>query len=83
MSNPDMDALYILTPESWIVDCLMADFEVRRYRRAILVWTSCQWAIIGQRRSTLANDYQSLTSSNVRDSTDLKWRVSVPQTLGL
>ncbi|KAJ5218636.1 uncharacterized protein N7498_000735 [Penicillium cinerascens] len=40
MSNPDMDALYILSPESWIVDCLMADFEVGRYRKAILVWTS-------------------------------------------
>ncbi|KAJ5122500.1 hypothetical protein N7448_003634 [Penicillium atrosanguineum] len=40
MSNPDMDALYILTPETWIVDCLMADFEVGRYRKAILVWTS-------------------------------------------
>ncbi|KAJ5098706.1 hypothetical protein N7532_005707 [Penicillium argentinense] len=40
MKNPDMDALYILSPESWIVDCLMADFEVKRYRRAFLVWTS-------------------------------------------
>ncbi|KAJ5677772.1 uncharacterized protein N7477_003405 [Penicillium maclennaniae] len=40
MSNPDMDALYILTPEAWIVDCLMADIEVGRYRKAILVWTS-------------------------------------------
>ncbi|KAJ5745845.1 hypothetical protein N7520_011027 [Penicillium odoratum] len=39
-NNPDMDALYILSPESWIVDCLMADFEVKRYRRAFLVWTS-------------------------------------------
>lgn len=39
--NPDMDALYILSPESYVVDCLMADFEVRRYRKALLVWTSC------------------------------------------
>ncbi|KAJ5262293.1 hypothetical protein N7524_007598 [Penicillium chrysogenum] len=39
-SNPDMDALYILTPESYVVDCLMADFEVGRYRKAFLVWTS-------------------------------------------
>ncbi|KAJ5107279.1 hypothetical protein N7456_003954 [Penicillium angulare] len=39
-SNPDMDAVYILSPESWIVDCLMADFEVGRYRRAYLIWTS-------------------------------------------
>ncbi|KAJ5757771.1 uncharacterized protein N7511_006465 [Penicillium nucicola] len=39
-SNADMDALYILSPESYIVDCLMADFEVGRYRKAFLVWTS-------------------------------------------
>ncbi|OQE31953.1 hypothetical protein PENSTE_c001G00011 [Penicillium steckii] len=37
--NPDMDVLYILSPESWIVDCIMADFEVKRYRRAFLTWT--------------------------------------------
>lgn len=40
-SNPDMDALYILSAESYVVDCLMADFEVGRYRKAFLVWTSC------------------------------------------
>ncbi|KAJ5619929.1 hypothetical protein N7510_003913 [Penicillium lagena] len=39
-SNSDMDALYILSPESHVVDCLMADFEVGRYRKAFLVWTS-------------------------------------------
>ncbi|OQD93943.1 hypothetical protein PENSOL_c029G06802 [Penicillium solitum] len=39
-SNPDMDALYILSPEAYVVDCLMADFEVGRYRKAFLVWTS-------------------------------------------
>ncbi|KAJ5894228.1 hypothetical protein N7495_005919 [Penicillium taxi] len=38
--NPDMDALYILSPEAHVVDCLMADFEVKRYRKAFLVWTS-------------------------------------------
>lgn len=36
--NPDMDAIYILSPEPHIVDCLMADFERRRYRRSYLVW---------------------------------------------
>lgn len=35
-----MDAIYILSPESHIVDCLLADFELRRYRRAYLVWTN-------------------------------------------
>ncbi|TVY83797.1 Protein transport protein sec1 [Lachnellula suecica] len=38
--NPDMDAIYILSPEPHIVDCLMADFERRRYRKAYLVWTA-------------------------------------------
>ncbi|KAJ5489136.1 hypothetical protein N7539_004026 [Penicillium diatomitis] len=38
--NPDMNALYIISPQSWIVDCLMADFEVGRYKKAYLVWTS-------------------------------------------
>ena len=36
--NPDMDAIYILSPQPHIVDCLMADFERRRYRRSYLVW---------------------------------------------
>jgi hypothetical protein len=36
--NPEMDAIYILSPQPHIVDCLMADFERRRYRRTFLVW---------------------------------------------
>lgn len=35
-----MDAIYILSPESHVVECLLADFEMRRYRSAYLVWTS-------------------------------------------
>ncbi|TVY51747.1 Protein transport protein sec1 [Lachnellula cervina] len=38
--NPDMDAIYLLSPQPHIVDCLMADFERRRYRNAFLVWTA-------------------------------------------
>ncbi|KAF2473920.1 Sec1-like protein [Lindgomyces ingoldianus] len=38
--NKDMDAIYFLTPEPHIVDCIMADFERRRYRGAFLIWTS-------------------------------------------
>ncbi|KAK3318511.1 Sec1 family protein [Apodospora peruviana] len=38
--NPTMDAIYILTPEPHVLECLMSDFERRRYRRAYLVWTS-------------------------------------------
>ncbi|KAH1364271.1 hypothetical protein KXV22_005975 [Aspergillus fumigatus] len=48
--NPDMDALYILSPQTHIVDCLMADFERKRYRRAWLVWTS---ALDPQQRARL------------------------------
>ncbi|KAJ5946293.1 hypothetical protein N7454_003132 [Penicillium verhagenii] len=68
-SNPDMDALYILSPESWIVDCLMADFEVKRYRKAFLIWTSFLDPQLRQRldRSEMAReriaDYRILNIS--------------------
>jgi syntaxin-binding protein 1 len=35
-----MDAIYLLSPEPHIVECLLADFERRRYRTAYLVWTN-------------------------------------------
>ncbi len=35
-----MDAIYILSPQPHVVDCLMADFERRRYRRAFIIWTA-------------------------------------------
>lgn len=38
--NPEMDAVYFLSPQPHIVDCLMADFERRRYRRSFIIWTS-------------------------------------------
>ncbi|KAI1377721.1 Sec1-like protein [Hypoxylon crocopeplum] len=38
--NPTMDAIYVLSPQSHIVDCLMADIERRRYQRCFLVWTA-------------------------------------------
>lgn len=38
--NPDMDAIYLLSPQPHIVDCLLADFERRRYRKSFLVWTA-------------------------------------------
>jgi hypothetical protein len=34
-----MDAIYILSPEAHVVECLLADFQSRRYRRSYLVWT--------------------------------------------
>ena len=38
--NQGMDVVYIISPQEHIVDCLMADFERRRYRRCFLLWTS-------------------------------------------
>lgn len=40
--NQEMDAVYILSPQPHIVDCLMADLERRRYRRSYIIWTSCK-----------------------------------------
>jgi len=38
--NKDLDVVYILSPQPHIVECVMADFERRRYRRTFLLWTS-------------------------------------------
>ncbi|EGC47540.1 Sec1 family superfamily [Histoplasma capsulatum var. duboisii H88] len=38
--NKDLDAVYILSPLPHIVDCVMADFERRRYKKSFLVWIS-------------------------------------------
>lgn len=38
----EMDAIYLLTPEAHIVDCLLADLQHRRYRSASVLWTGCQ-----------------------------------------
>lgn len=38
--NQEMDVVYILSALPHIVDCLMADFDRRRYRRAFIIWTS-------------------------------------------
>lgn len=35
-----MDAIYLLSATTQAVECLLADFEVRRYRKAYLLWTS-------------------------------------------
>ena len=40
--NQEMDAIYILSPQMHIVDCLMADLERHRYRRSYIIWTSCK-----------------------------------------
>ncbi|KAG4030779.1 hypothetical protein MFRU_011g02320 [Monilinia fructicola] len=38
--NPGMDAIYLLSPEPHVVDCLLADFERHRYRKSFLVWVA-------------------------------------------
>ncbi|KAI9815370.1 MAG: vacuolar sorting protein VPS33/slp1 [Thelocarpon impressellum] len=38
--NQDTDAVYILSPQPHVVDCLMADFERRRYKKTFLIWTA-------------------------------------------
>jgi syntaxin-binding protein 1 len=35
-----MEAIYIISPEPHVVDCLIADFECRRYGAAHLLWTN-------------------------------------------
>ncbi|KAF6790715.1 Protein transport protein sec1 [Colletotrichum sojae] len=37
--NPEMDAIYILSPKENIAEILVNDFERRRYKQAFLVWT--------------------------------------------
>ncbi|KAJ4301447.1 syntaxin binding protein 1 [Kalmusia sp. IMI 367209] len=39
-AQPDTDAVYFLTPKSHIIDCIMADFERKRYKAAFLIWTT-------------------------------------------
>ncbi|KAF2188298.1 syntaxin-binding protein-like protein 2 [Zopfia rhizophila CBS 207.26] len=54
--NKDMDAIYFLTPKPHIVDCIMADFERRRYRGAFLIWTTLPAQLLRERidRSQMA-----------------------------
>ena len=42
-TNRDIDAIYILTPAPYIVDCVVADLERRRYRQVSLLWTSREY----------------------------------------
>lgn len=37
--NPTMDAIYFVSPMPHIVDCLLADFDRRRYQRSFIVLT--------------------------------------------
>lgn len=53
-TNRETDAIYLLTPEPHIVECVVADIERRRYRQITLLWTSCRCAT-GQRKQALAH----------------------------
>jgi syntaxin-binding protein 1 len=37
--NSGTDAIYFLSPQQHIAECLVVDLEVRRYRSAFLLWT--------------------------------------------
>ncbi|KAF2083656.1 syntaxin-binding protein-like protein 2 [Saccharata proteae CBS 121410] len=56
--NKDMDVIYFLCPLPHIMDCLMADFERRRYRRTHLIWTSLLPGPVRERfeRSAMAKE---------------------------
>ena len=74
-TNPDMDALYIISPMTHIVDCLMADFDRKRYRKARLVWTSGQYYCCPMRSPLLVLmlELQFSIPHNAFDWNDLKW----------
>ncbi|EME40580.1 hypothetical protein DOTSEDRAFT_74207 [Dothistroma septosporum NZE10] len=57
-TNRDVEALYLLTPHAHNVDCLMADFEKRKYKKAHLVWTSLLHPALRDRidKSSIARD---------------------------
>ncbi|KAK3353045.1 Sec1 family protein [Lasiosphaeria hispida] len=47
--NPTMDAIYFLSPQPHILECLLADFERRRYRKAFIVWAGILNPELGRR----------------------------------
>lgn len=42
-TNREVEAIYLVTPQAYVVDCVLADLEKAKYARAHLVWTSCEW----------------------------------------
>jgi syntaxin-binding protein 1 len=42
--NPELPAIYILSSQAYVVDCLMADLERQRYQCCHLLWTSSMFA---------------------------------------
>ncbi|MCJ1311970.1 vacuolar sorting protein VPS33/slp1 [Agyrium rufum] len=58
--NPQLDAVYILSPESHIVDYLLDDFHRRRYRRSFLTWTSLLYPDLRARLDSLPHVKQQI-----------------------
>jgi hypothetical protein len=62
--NPTTDAVYLISPLAHIVDCLMADFEKRKYRRSFLIWTTGpERTILGQQHADCKQNCQPLLTS--------------------
>ena len=62
--NPTTDAVYLISPLAHIVDCLMADFEKRKYRRSFLIWTTgLECTTFGQQYADCEQNYQYLLTS--------------------
>jgi syntaxin-binding protein 1 len=62
--NPTTDAVYLISPLAHIVDCLMADFEKRKYRRSFLIWTTgLECATLGQQYANCKQNCQRLSTS--------------------
>ncbi|KAJ9644474.1 syntaxin binding protein 1 [Coniosporium tulheliwenetii] len=53
--NREMDAIYILSPQPYVVDCFLADLERRRYRRPFLIWTSIPHPALRERLDKYAD----------------------------
>ena len=65
-----MDAVYILTPKPHIVDCIMAEFEQRRYRGFFLIWTTCMLHRLHLRFRTTSNVTNSTTTTPLKERID-------------
>ncbi|KAF2747749.1 Sec1-like protein [Sporormia fimetaria CBS 119925] len=61
----DTDAVYFLTPKPHIVDCIMADFERKRYRGAFLLWTSLPARVLQERIERSHTAQQQIRSFKV------------------
>ncbi|KAI1265573.1 Sec1 family protein [Xylariaceae sp. FL1019] len=61
-ANPTMDAIYLLSPQPHIVDCLIADIERRRYKRCLLIWTAVLDPPLRRRIDALPMAQQAIAS---------------------